>query len=156
MARKRTEKERAAYFRRSYTAVDGLWFMKVEEKLALAALQPDWEVWQVMPKIQTRLIKAALKEGGRLDALFACLEEKLSLEGFQFKINKDIREKEGALKVEILRCPWHDKMVRAGREEPFREGEQAHLPRRELGMGLGVLGDKILSLGFDIMLNSTG
>lgn len=69
-----------------------------------------------MPKIQARFIKAALREGEGLEALFARLEEKLSREGFQFKINKDVREKEGAQKVEILRCPWHDIMVRPGWE----------------------------------------
>ena len=51
----------AEYFSRSYRAVDGLWFMKVEEKLGFdAALELDNEVWKVMPKIQARMIKQFL------------------------------------------------------------------------------------------------
>jgi hypothetical protein len=48
----------AEYFNRSYKAVDGLWFMKVEEKYEFdVALELDNEVWKVMPKIQARMIK---------------------------------------------------------------------------------------------------
>lgn len=116
MARKLTDKEAAAYFRRSYTAVDGLWFMKAEEMLGFeAALQLDWQVWQIMPKIQARFIKAALKGGDGLEAFSTCLEEKLSLEGFQFDINRYTTENEGVLEIKVTRCPWHDIMIKSGR-----------------------------------------
>ena len=49
----------AEYFSRSYKTVDGLWFMKVEEKHGFdAALELDNEIWKVMPKIQARMIKS--------------------------------------------------------------------------------------------------
>ncbi len=48
-----TDQQAAEYFHRSFTAVDGLWFMKVEEKHGFdAALEIDNEVWKVLPKIQ--------------------------------------------------------------------------------------------------------
>ncbi|MCJ7722279.1 DUF6125 family protein, partial [Candidatus Bathyarchaeota archaeon] len=51
----------ADFFNRSYKAVDGLWFMKVEEKYGFdAALELDNEVWKVMAKIQARKIKSFL------------------------------------------------------------------------------------------------
>jgi len=52
---KLTDKQIVEYFKRSYTAVDGLWFMKVEEIYGFdTALDIDEEVWKVMPKIQAR------------------------------------------------------------------------------------------------------
>ena len=40
-----TDKQIAAYFHRSYTAADGLWFMKVEEKCGFdTALEIDDQV----------------------------------------------------------------------------------------------------------------
>ena len=40
------------YLRRSYQAVDGLWFMKVEEALGFeAALEADRRVWEILAKI---------------------------------------------------------------------------------------------------------
>ena len=60
----------ADYFNRSYKAVDGLWFMKVEEKYGFdSALELDNEVWKVMPKIQARMIKSFLGLENGSDAL---------------------------------------------------------------------------------------
>ena len=56
-----TEEQKTEYFRRSYTAVDGLWFMKVEERMSFEqALQIDEAVWRVLPKIQARALKAMM------------------------------------------------------------------------------------------------
>ena len=66
------------YFRRCYQAVDGLWFMKVEEKSGFdPALDVDHEVWKVMPKIQARMIKSMLKLNNGANALFEGLTTKL-------------------------------------------------------------------------------
>ena len=79
----------ADYFNRSYNAVDGLWFMKVEEKYGFdAALDLDNEVWKVMPKIQARRIKSFLGLKNGSDALFEGLVTKLELEGFKFTAEK--------------------------------------------------------------------
>jgi hypothetical protein len=53
---KLTDRQIADYFHRSYTAVDGLWFMKVEAACGFdTALDIDTGVWKVMPKIQARM-----------------------------------------------------------------------------------------------------
>jgi len=78
------------YFHRCYKAVDGLWFMKIEEKIGFdAALDVDNEVWKVMPKIQAGMIKSMLKLNNGSDALFKGLTTKLELEGFKFKAEKN-------------------------------------------------------------------
>jgi hypothetical protein len=103
----------AEYFNRSYKAVDGLWFMKVEEKYEFdVALELDNEVWKVMPKIQARMIKSFLGLGNGSVALFESLVTKLELEGFKFKAEK----KENGFRLTITDCPWHNLMVKSGRE----------------------------------------
>lgn len=111
--RRMTDKQIAEYFHKSYTAVDGLWFMKVEEKYGFeAALQMDEEVWRVLPKIQARMLKAMMGLEKGMDGLFQATMTRLSLEGFEFEPEKD----EGGFEVHISRCPWHDLMVKSGRE----------------------------------------
>ena len=102
------------YFHRCYKAVDGLWFMKVEEKIGFdAALDVDTDVWKVMPKIQARMIKSMLKLNNGSDALFKGLTAKLELEGFKFKAEKN----ENGFRITITDCPWHNLMIKSGREK---------------------------------------
>ena len=102
------------YFHRCYKAVDGLWFMKVEEKIGFdSALDLDHEVWKVMPKIQARMIKSMLKLNNGSDALFRGLTAKLELEGFKFKAEKN----KNGFRITIEDCPWHNLMIKSGREE---------------------------------------
>lgn len=102
------------YFHRSYTAVDGLWFLKVEEKYGFdRALEIDSDVWKVVPKIQARMIKSMLGVNEGPDALFKCLTAKLTLEGFEFKTEKS----KNGFRVLISGCPWHDLMIKSGRAE---------------------------------------
>lgn len=108
-----TDRQIAEYFRRSYTAVDGLWFMKIEEIYGFdAALQLDEAVWRVLPKIQARAIKsmACLDDG--LDGLYDGITTRLALEGFEFEAEKDAE----GFRVLVERCPWHELMVKSGRE----------------------------------------
>lgn len=102
------------YFKRSYRAVDGLWFMKVEERYGFdTALEIDDDVWRVMPKIQARALKSMMNESNGLDALLRCFAAKLSLEEFEFASTSDGR----CARFVVTRCPWHEIMVRAGRAE---------------------------------------
>lgn len=79
----------AEYFRRSYKAVDGLWFMKIEEKHGFdAALELDNEVWKVMPNIQTRMINRFWDSKMDQMPFFEGLVTKLELEGFKFMAEK--------------------------------------------------------------------
>ncbi len=108
-----TDRQVAEYFRRSYTAVDGLWFMKVEERYGFdAALQVDEDVWKVLPKIQARTLISMIGLSKDMDGLCHAIETRLVLEGFEFEAEKDAN----SLKVHIRRCPWHDIMVKSGRE----------------------------------------
>lgn len=107
------EDQIAEYFRKSYTAVDGLWFMKVEERYGFeAALKVDEDVWRVLPKIQARMLQAMLGLEKGMEGLSQAIMTRLSLEGFEFESEKD----EGGFEVRISRCPWHDQMVKSGRE----------------------------------------
>jgi hypothetical protein len=88
--------------------------MKVEEKIGFdAALDVDHEVWKVMPKIQARMIKSMLELNNGADALFKGLTTKLELEGFKFKAEKN----ETGFMITITDCPWHNLMVKSGREK---------------------------------------
>ncbi len=112
---KLTPEQIAEYFQRSYTVVDGLWFMKVEEKYGFdAALDIDNEVWKVCPKIQARLLKSLGQTGDGIEALYECLATKLALEKFKFKAEKTGNS--GDFKITINECPWHNLMIKSGRE----------------------------------------
>ena len=105
----------AEYFRRSYTSVDGLWFLKVEEQLGFeGALALDREVWEVMPKIQARALKAITEEHHGLSALHKCLSKKLRWEGHSHESTWSADGQ--GLEIGIRQCPWHNSMVKSGRE----------------------------------------
>lgn len=109
-----TERQIAEYFRRSYTAVDGLWFMKIEEIYGFeAALQIDEAVWRVLPKIQARALKSMAHLENGLIGLYDGITTRLALEGFEFKAERD----DESIKVLVERCPWHDLMVKSGRTQ---------------------------------------
>lgn len=107
------DRQIAEFFHRSYSAVDGLWFMKVESKYGFdAALDLDDEVWKVFPKVQARMLKDMTGMTSGLEALCECFTAKLVIEGFQF----DVEKRKDGFTVSISRCPWHDAMVKSGRE----------------------------------------
>jgi hypothetical protein len=107
-----TQEQKTEYFRRSYTAVDGLWFMKVEEMLGFdEALRLDEAVWEVLPKIQARSLKIMMHLPDGLPALEQALSARLALEGFEF----EIEPRENGFTVIVKRCPWHDIMIKSGR-----------------------------------------
>ena len=109
-----TNKQIIEFFHRSYKAADSLWFIKIEEKYNFnAALQIDKEVWEVMPKIQARMIKSMLRKGEGEAALLESLTAKLSLEGFKLKV----KQNENGFQIKISDCPWHNIMVKSGREK---------------------------------------
>jgi len=108
-----SDRQISEYFHRSYTAVDGLWFMKIEEECGFEfALRLDTEVWKVMPKIQARKLKELGGLGNGIRPLEECLTTKLALEGFSFQAQR----MKDCFRVVIGRCPWHDIRVRSGRE----------------------------------------
>ncbi|MFA5366100.1 MAG: DUF6125 family protein [Candidatus Bathyarchaeia archaeon] len=105
-------KQLAEYYHRCYKSVDGLWFMKVEEKYGFGvALDVDNEVWKVMPKIQARMIKSFLGLETGPEALLECLVTKLELDGFKFTTQKT----ENGFRITITDCPWQNLMTNSGR-----------------------------------------
>jgi len=109
------DKQIAEFCHRSYTAVDGLWFMKVEDKYGFdAALEIDNEVWKNMPKIQARMLKSIGKMESGMEALFECFTAKLTLDNFSFKAERT--GKDAGFRLIVDKCPWHDLIVKSGRE----------------------------------------
>ncbi|MBW1982304.1 MAG: L-2-amino-thiazoline-4-carboxylic acid hydrolase [Deltaproteobacteria bacterium] len=110
-----TEKQVVEYFKRCYTAVDGLWFMKVEEIYGFdTALDIDNEVWKVMPKIQARKLKSMTGLSGGMESLAKCLTTKLAYDGFAF--DSDYSDDGNLLMITLRHCPWHEIMINSGRE----------------------------------------
>jgi hypothetical protein len=101
-----------AFLLKSYTAVDGLWFMKAEERFGFdKALEIDAAVWEVMPKIQSRQLRTLLDADGGIQGLKKCLSVKMTVEGFEY----DISDVQNGLTFNINGCHWVEKMTRAGR-----------------------------------------
>jgi hypothetical protein len=117
---KLTAEQTTDYYRRSYNAVDGLWFMKVEEAHGFeAALAADNAVWRVLPKIQARKLKELAKLGNGLEALREALAAKLTLDGYAHRTEASAGASgagdDGAFTLTIEDCPWLEVMSRTGR-----------------------------------------
>lgn len=104
------------YWHRSYRTVDGLWFVKVEERYGFdTALDIDNGVWTVFPKMQARMIRemGELEQG--LAGLLEAIVTKLNLEGFVCE-TEEIASGSG-FEIRISECPWHNIMVNSRRKE---------------------------------------
>jgi hypothetical protein len=102
------------YLRRSYIAIDGLWFMKVEERLDFdEALLLDVAVWKVMAKIQARKACELLGlEGKTLSDLVTALELKFAAEQYTYTIGRPSPE---SAEITVTGCPWMTLMEKSGR-----------------------------------------
>lgn len=101
------------FYDRSYKAVDGLWFMKVEDNYGFErALEIDKEVWKVVPKIQARLLKSMLGCSNTVEGLKECFAAKLDLEGFQFMVEGD----QYGFTITLKQCPWYDLLIKSNRQ----------------------------------------
>lgn len=101
------------FLRRSYFAVDGLWFVKNEEKHGFdEAMEQDEAVWDVMSKIQARKAKAILEiPGDSAEDLAKAFGLKLAAEGYDF----DISASENNASITIRVCPWYEILKSSGR-----------------------------------------
>jgi hypothetical protein len=107
-----TDKQKIDYLLRGFTAVDGLWCMKVEDRYGFdTALEIDDDVWKILPKILARKMKELKKAGNGIDALCDCFSERMKIEGMSYKIEK----KPGAFDLIIDECPWVDVMRKSSR-----------------------------------------
>jgi hypothetical protein len=111
-----SERQIIEYWHRSYRTVDGLWFVKVEERYGFdTALDIDNAVWAVFPKIQARMIREMGGLEKDIRGLYEAVETKLNLEGFIFKAEKIAGS--GSFEIRISECPWHNIMNNSGRRE---------------------------------------
>jgi acyl-CoA thioesterase FadM len=103
----------AQLLRRSYMAVDGLWFVMAEQRHGYeAALKLDEDVWKVMPKIQARKAREVLGiEGNDLEDLARCLGLKLAAEGTQYEVHIEGDQ----LQIRIVHCVWREVFEKAQR-----------------------------------------
>lgn len=108
----------AQFLKRSYAAVDGLWFVKVEETSGFEhALELDRQVWAVMAKIQARKARELLGVDDNTPAdLARCVGLKFLGDGQ----DADISHTNGGVRVRLPACMWFDVMQRAGREDVAR------------------------------------
>ncbi|MFC1970812.1 DUF6125 family protein [Chloroflexota bacterium] len=113
---KLNNKQITEYLLRCYTALDGLWFVNLEEKCGFdTAMDIDYAVWKAMPKIQARMLKSMVNPRNGIEALFDCLTTMLTLEGYTFNTEKT--ENPHGFRIIIGKCPWFDLLVKAGRED---------------------------------------
>lgn len=102
-----------AFLQRSYSAVDGLWFVMCEQELGFdQALELDDRVWQVMPKIQVRKAREVLGLTGHTPAELArALALKYTCEGHAFRVAHD----DAGVTVTITDCPWRALLAKSDR-----------------------------------------
>ena len=102
------------FLRRSYFAVDGLWFVRTEEDRSYdEAMKLDEQVWEVMPKIQARKAKELLKiEGGSLADLALGLWLKFAAEGYAYQV---AGRTQSVLRIHVYDCPWLQILRKSGR-----------------------------------------
>ena len=111
-----SDKQIIEYWHRSYRTVDGLWFVKVEERYGFdTALDIDNEVWAVIPKIQARMIRemGGLEKG--IKGLYEAMVTRLNLEGVTFEVEETAGG--SGFEIQISECPWHNIMIQSGRKE---------------------------------------
>ena len=103
------------YLRRSYFALDGLWFMMIEEDSSFdKALEMDAKVWSILPKIQARKVKELLGlEGVGLADFLKAIKVKLEAEEYSYE---EIKATSDHVQIAIRVCPWYEILKKAKRE----------------------------------------
>ena len=102
------------YFKKCFVAVDGLWFMMLEDTESFEkALEVDRKVWEVLPKIQARKIKELFEmKGPNEEDHVKALRFKLAVEDFV----SELQQEESRIKITIQECPWLALLRKANRE----------------------------------------
>ena len=105
--------------RSALTAIDGLWFLEVENKFGFdKAFELDLKVWARYGPIMIKRIKKVLKvEDNNLEAFIQVFRVMSKIEGSKFII-KEKSPKEVIMQVQY--CPWWENLKRANREKLVR------------------------------------
>lgn len=133
------------YLRRSYFAVDGLWFIMLEDEFSFnKALELDAEVWRILPKIQVRKVKELLGLAGiGLQDFLKAITVKFEAEEYDYEIRQ---MENNHLQVVVKDCPWINILKKAKREHLAPQISDA-ICLLELKVWLKEFGD---SLSFDM------
>lgn len=109
-----TDKQMIELLKRSYAAVDGLWFMMLEKETDFeTALKVDAAVWDVLPKIQVRKIVELTGISGTTPADFLpVLKIKFGLEEYKYQIKENT---ESRLEIQVDECPWVNLLQKSDR-----------------------------------------
>lgn len=115
MAMPPTDRMLVEYLRRAYHAVDGLWFVKVEEEHGFEeALELDRRVWEVLAKVQARKARELTQSSGcAAGALARCFGLKLTADGHDFEVETS----PAAVTFRIAGCPWLALLRKSGRTD---------------------------------------
>ena len=115
-----------SYLRRSYHAVDGLWFVMVEEDSDFErALDLDMRVWRVLAKIQARKARELLGvSGNSAEDLARCFSLKLEADGHRFSVETT----KGTVAFRIQACPWLELLQKSDRRHVAAKVAQAVCP----------------------------
>jgi len=99
------------WLREAYFAVDGIWFLTLEERLGLErAVELDVEVWRRFAHVMARRVAKRLGVDASSPAgIVESLGVFFDVEGW----GVDLDPARGAFKVE--RCPWWDYLNKVGR-----------------------------------------
>ncbi|MFX0197466.1 MAG: DUF6125 family protein [Candidatus Hodarchaeota archaeon] len=104
------------YLRRSYTWVDGFWFIEVERYLDSFdnALKIDIQVWIKITQQQAKLAQKLLYlSKSDVYAIIETLKVKWLVDGHSYELGR-VDKNLGS--VVIRKCPWFETMKRSGRE----------------------------------------
>ncbi len=110
----RDDRTISSYLRRCYHAVDGLWFMTVENESGFErALELDVRVWRVLAKIQARKARELLEvSGNSAEELARCFTLKLDADGYRY--SADVAD--GEVRFYVSACPWRELLDRSDRQ----------------------------------------
>ena len=98
------------WLREAYFAVDGVWFLTLEERLGLErAVEIDVEVWRGVAEVLAKRVKRRYGVDGSLASIVESTKVFFEVEGW----GVELRPEEGLVAVE--RCPWYDYLNRVGR-----------------------------------------
>lgn len=103
------------YLKRSYFALDGLWFVMMEEEFSFEeALKIDKKVWEVLPKIQARKAEELLGiSGNGMKDLLEAITIKMQAEGHNYEV---LLSSDDLLEICIHECQWYNLLKRSKRE----------------------------------------
>ncbi|RLF15575.1 MAG: hypothetical protein DRJ97_03510 [Thermoprotei archaeon] len=105
-----SQEELLKWLREAYYAVDGIWFLTVEEKRGLdEAIEVDLKVWERFATVMAKRVKRRFNLEGDLGTIVKSTKVFFDIEGWRV----DLKPEEGLINVEF--CPWWDYLNRVGR-----------------------------------------